>query len=183
MRYFVGLLVTLGLLIVLMILLIGGGDKGPAAKPRIVTDYAGTGAQVVMTIDGPVNADSLHQQVRVTVDSANVTYEHIRGYQGDVVKTKLFANNDEAYDVFLHALLRAGYDRGNKDSALKDDRGWCATGDRYIFEIVEDGKTLQRYWDTSCGNTKTYLGNTDLTVTLFQAQVPGYDDLTRNIQL
>lgn len=181
MRYFIGLIVTLGLIILLIILLVSGG-KGPVHKPKRVTDYANTDAQMVMTIDGPVNADSLHEQVRVTVDGTDVTYEHIKGYQGDVVGTKIFANNDSAYDTFLHALFHAGYDRGNNDLVLKDDRGWCATGERYIFEIVQNGKTLQRYWNTSCNNTKTYLGNTDLTLTLFKAQVPGYDDLTSNIQ-
>jgi hypothetical protein len=184
MRYFIGLLVTLGLFILLIILLMGGGNKGGTpSRPKTLTDYANTDAQVIMTIDGPVNADSLHNQIRITVDKTNVTYEHIKGYQGDVVKTKLYANNEDAYDVFLHALLHAGYDRGSNDPALKDDRGWCATGDRYIFELVQNGKTLQRYWDTTCHNTHTYEGSTSLTTTLFEAQVPNYDGLTENIQL
>lgn len=186
MRYFIGLLVTLGLVILLIILLMGGGGEGEGtspARPKTLTDYAKTDARMVMIIDGPVNADSLHEQARVTVDSTNVTYEHIKGYQGDVVKTRLFANNGEAYDTFLHALLRAGYNRGNNDRALKDDRGWCSLGDRYIFKIVQDGKTLQRYWDTSCHNTHTYEGSTSLTITLFQNQVPDYNDLIRGIRL
>lgn len=181
MRYFIGLLITLGLFILLLVLIITGGSK-PGPKSKNLVDYASTDAQVSMTIDGPVNADSLHEQVRVTVDSTNVAYEHIKGYQNNVVDTKLFANNENAYDAFLHALQHAGFTQGDKRPELGGDSGWCATGDRYIFELTQDGKTLERYWDTSCGNPKTYLGNTELTLTLFQAQVPGYVDLTQNIQ-
>ncbi|HEX5744065.1 MAG TPA: hypothetical protein VFX84_01285 [Candidatus Saccharimonadales bacterium] len=184
MRYVIGLIVTLGLMAVLIVMLMSGGeDGGSPPRPKTLTDYAKTDSQVSMTIDGPVNADSLHDQVRVTVDRTNVTYEHIKGYQGDVVNTKLFANNDEAYDVFLHALLHAGYSLGDDNPALEDERGWCPTGNRYIFELIQDGKTLKRYWDTTCNNPKTYEGNTSLTITLFQTQVPGYDDLTEDIGL
>ncbi len=184
MRYIIGLIVTIGLVSVLIVLLMsGGGDRTAPPRPKSLIDYASTDAQVVMTIDGPVNADSLHNQIRITVDRTNVTYEQIKGYQDDVVKTKLWANNEPAYDAFLHALLHAGYSRGNNDPALKDERGWCATGDRYIFELIQDGKTLQRYWDTSCHNTHTYEGNIRLTTTLFEAQVPGYNELTGSIRL
>lgn len=180
MRYFIGLLITLGLFILLLVLLVNGGDK-PKVHDKLLTDYASTDSRVSMTIDGPVNADSLHEQVRITVDANDVTYEHIKGYQGKVVDTKLFSNNQDAYDVFLHALTHVGYSVGDKNLGLKDERGYCATGDRYIFDLVNDGRTLQRYWNTTCNNTKTYLGNTDLTITLFKAQVPGYDDLTQDI--
>lgn len=183
MRYFIGLLVALGLIIILIILLLTGGKKAvPTQQPKTLTDYASTDSQVSMTIDGPVNADSEHDQVRVSVDSANVTYEHIRGYQGDVVQTKVFENNQDAYDVFLHALLHAGYSLGSNDPQFRDERGYCSTGDRYIFELTEGDKTITRYWSSSCGSPKTYEGNTGLTITLFQAQVPSYETLTGSIQ-
>ncbi len=183
MRYFIGLLVAIGLIILIIILLLSDGKKpNTSVASKSLVDYASTDAQVRLTIDGPINADSEHNQVLITVDSSNVTYQHVVGYQGNAVDTQLFANNQNAYSAFLNALLHAGFTLGN-NSAPKDGTGYCALGDLYTFELIQDGKTLQKYWNTSCNNTKSYLGATDLTLTLFQNQVPGYSDLIQNIQL
>lgn len=182
MRYFIGFLVTVGLIILLIILLFNGGGKSKVpSTSKSLTSYASTNAQVSMTIDGPINATSEHDQVRITVDRDNVMYEHIKGYDGQVVDTQIFANTENSYDAFLHALLHAGFTNGNNSPALRDESGYCPTGQRYIFELTQDSDTLERYWATSCGKPKTYLGLVDLTKTLFQAQVPGYDVLTQNI--
>jgi hypothetical protein len=184
MRYFIGFLVTIGLIIILIILLFHGGGKSKVpATAKSLTSYAATDAEVSMTIDGPVNAASEHEQVRVTVNRDNVTYQHIKGYDGQVVDTQIFANTENSYDVFLHALLHAGFTKGDSNKALQDERGYCATGDRYIFELNQDNDNLERYWASSCGSPKTYLGALNLTLTLFQAQVPGYQNLTSGIQL
>jgi hypothetical protein len=184
MRYIIGFLIALGLIVLLIILLIGGGNKsGHKPTGKLLYEYASTDAQVSLTVDGPVNADSLHNQIRITVDNANVTFEQIKGYQDTVVNTKLYANNTDAYDAFLHALMRIGFTQGDNDPALKDESGYCAAGDRYIVELTDGDDTLERYWSTSCDNTKTYLGNMSLTLSLFQAQVPDYDKLTANIDL
>lgn len=185
MRYFIGLIITLGLLVLLIVLILSDGGGKPANKPlgKPLYEYASTDAQTILTIDGPINAESLHQQVRITVDNAEVTYEHIQGYQGNAVDTHIFANNQDAYDAFLHALMHEGFTAGNDSSKLKDGSGYCPTGQRYTFELTQDGNTLKRYWSTSCGNVGTYLGNTKITLELFQAQVPGYQQLTQNIDL
>lgn len=184
MRYVIGIFIALGLIAILIILLINGGGKSgntPAAKP--LYDYASTDAQVSLTIDGPINADSIHEQVRITVDNTNVTYEQIQGYQGTAVNTKIYANNTDAYDAFLHALMRVGFTQGDNNPALKDGSGYCATGEHYTMELTEDDNTLESYWNTSCNNTKSYLGNIGLTLRLFKAQVPDYDQLTKNLSL
>lgn len=184
MRYFIGFLVTVGLVIILIILLFNGGGKSRVPNTtKTLTDYATTDSNVSMTIAGPINAVSLHQELRVTVDSNNVTFEQIAGYDGQVVNTQVFANTDSAYDAFLHALQHAGFTRGDNAPALKDDVGFCSTGQRYIFELNDSGKQLQRYWASSCGNPKTYQGALNLTMTLFQAQVPDYSNLASSPQL
>ena len=184
MRYFIGFLVTIGLVIILIVLLFNGGKKSdvPNTTKQLI-DYANTDAEVSMTIAGPINAVSQHQQLRVIVDRNNVTYQQIAGYDDEVTSTQIFANTESAYDAFLHALQHAGFTRGNNAKALKDDVGFCSTGQRYIFELTENDRSLQRYWATNCGGTKTYLGSLNLTLTLFQAQVPGYSNLTANTQL
>jgi hypothetical protein len=184
MRYFIGFLVTVGLIILLIVLLFHGGGKSKVpSTSKTLTSYASTNAQVSLTIDGPINATSLHEQIRITADNANVTYEHIKGYDGQVIDTQIFANTENSYDVFLHALLHAGFTKGDNAAALRDERGYCPTGDRYIFELKQDNHSLERYWATTCGKPKTYLGAVDLTVRLFQAQVPGYENLTQGIEL
>jgi len=185
MRYFIGFLVTVGLIIILIILLFNGGDspnKVEETRKQLI-DYATTDSEVIMTVDGPINAVSQHQSLRVIVDRSNVRYEEMTGYDGQVVESRLFANTDNAYDAFLHALQHAGFTRGTDTAALRDDVGYCPLGQRYIFELKNDGQQLQRYWATSCGNPKTYLGELTLTLTLFQAQVPDFALLSEGLNL
>lgn len=185
MRYFFGFLITIGLLILLIIMLISGGDK-KAEVPKTgkpLSSYASTGAEVRMTIDGPVNADSEHQGLRITVGRDNVIYEQLSGYNGDVVERQSFANSETAYVTFLRALSLAGFTKGDPDKNLANERGYCATGSRYIFELRDGGDMLQRYWTSDCGNVKTYLGNLTATRDLFQVQVPGFADLVDDVEL
>ena len=184
MRYFVALFIALGLVFLLIFVLFHDGSKsklGPTHKALI--SYASTDADVRLTIDGPVNADQDHQQARVTVNRDNVTFERISGYNGNVVDTQIFNNSENAYAVFLAALSHAGFTLGSNDPSLSDERGFCARGDRYVFELRQDDKDIERYWASSCGNPKTYLGSVVLSLQLFKAQVPGYTNLTQNLQL
>ncbi len=184
MKYFIGFLVTIGLIIILILLLFRGGNgtKVPTTK-KTLNSYASTDAQVRVTIDGPVNAQSIHQQVQITVGQDNVTYNQIQGYDGNIVNSQNYANTQNAYSAFLHSLTHASFTKGSKDPLLSDYQGYCPLGNRYIFELMQSGKILQRYWSTSCGKPKTYLGDTNLTLTLFQAQVPNYSTLTQNLSL
>lgn len=185
LRYFIGFFVTIGLIIILIILLFGGGggDKKVQAPktPKTLNSLASTDAQMRLTIIGPTNADQIHQQARVTIDRNGNTFELIQGYENTVTDSQSYESNEPAYSNFLHALSLAGYTKGIDDSKLADDRGHCPLGQRYIFEVIEDGKTVSRYWSSNCGNKiKTYLGNTSLTLTLFEAQIPDFDTLTQD---
>jgi len=82
----------------------------------------------------------------------------------------------------LLALAHAGFTIGNAAPSVSDERGYCALGDRYVFELRQDNKDLERYWATSCGSPKTYQGVLNLTLELFQAQVPQYANLTQNLR-
>lgn len=193
MRYFIGFLITLGLIIILIVLLFtGGGDKGDqkqkevTKKPRTIqqlADFASSDAVARLTIDGPINADQDHQAVRITVGQEDTTYQQIQGFQGTVVNQQDFASNQSSYSNFLYALGHAGFLRGDNSKLLANEKGYCSVGNRYVFELIEGGNTIQRYWGTSCSGPKTYKGNQNLTLTLFQAQVPGYNDLTQDLSL
>ncbi|HVV25503.1 MAG TPA: hypothetical protein VHC21_00515 [Candidatus Saccharimonadales bacterium] len=194
LRYFIGFLVTIGLIILLIVLLFtGGGNKNnnnqpsTSSRPKTVDElaaYASTDAVVRLTIDGPIVADQNHQAVQVTVGQDDVTYSQVQGYQGTVANQQSFVNNQNAYSNLLYALGHAGFLKGDSSKALANEKGYCPTGNRYVFELIEDGQDVQRYWATSCGGTpKTYKGNLNLTLTLFQAQVPNYNQLTQNLNL
>lgn len=179
MRYFIGFLVTVGLLILLIIILVGGGGK-KAEVPKTnksFYDYSNTNAEVKLTASGPINYDGDHQQVQIIVSQNTVVYNQIRGYDGQVTKGQSFPNNEAAFSNFLHALYRVGFTTVDTNPDLKDERGYCPQGNRYVFELVQEGHSIERAWVTSCGGTKTYLGQPSTTLQLFQAQVPNYQEL------
>jgi hypothetical protein len=189
LRYFIGFLIAVGLIILLIVLLFtGGGGSSNTKKPKTVmalSDYASTDAVARLTIDGPIVADQNHQAIQITVGQDDVTYSQVQGFQGTVVNQQSFVNNQNAYSNFLYALGHAGFTKGDNSKLLANEKGYCATGSRYIFELINNGTDVQRYWATSCGNSspKTYKGNLILTLTLFRTQVPGYPDLTQNLTI
>ena len=182
MKYFIGYLITIGLLILLIIFLMRGGDERQApTTAKTLDSYASTDAEVSFLNEGPINAASEHEQILITVDRDYVTYEQILGYDGHVVVKKRFNNTQNAYSAFLSALGHAGFTQGDDDESLQNEKGRCATGHRYIFELNEGTDQILRTWGTNCGGAKTYLGNQSQTITLFQAQVPDYNTLSQNV--
>lgn len=184
MRYYVGIIITLSLLILVLFLLFHGGGKSNVPKTSApLPSYASTGSDVRLTIDGPINANEDHQQVRITVNQNIVTYDQIQGYDGNVVNQQQFTNSENAYSAFLYALSLNGFTDGNTSSALSNEQGHCALGDRYTLELIQNGSDLERFWATSCSNVvKSFDGNLPLMLALFEAQVPNYQALTQNIK-
>jgi hypothetical protein len=104
MRYFIGFLVTIGLIILLIVILLQGGSKSKVpSTSKTLESYSTTAATVRLTIDGPVNADQSHEALRITVGQDQTTFDQLQGYQGNVVKSQSYANNETSYNVFLHA--------------------------------------------------------------------------------
>lgn len=187
-RYFVGLFLTIGLIILLIMLIVGGGDGGQKSKDAKVpltkkelTSYANTGAEVRFIIDGPVNSVEEHRQAEISVSRNNTRYEQRTGYNGQVLKSYNFPNTQASFSEFLNALANVGFTQGILTAENADESGFCPTGNRYVFELINDSKTLQRFWATSCGNDiGTYKGQLAPTLKLFRAQVPDYVDLNRS---
>lgn len=190
MRYIIGFLITVGLLILLVVLLLTGGNKksqtpqSNSDRPRTTSElaaYADTDVVARMIIDGPINANQNHRAIRVTVGQNEVTYEQIQGYEGKVVNTRTYNNNQSAYSNFLYALGRNGFTLMNNDPKLPTEKGHCALGNRYIFEFVEGDHDIMRSWTTSCGGSiRTYEGNVGVTMQLFKLQVPDYQSLANS---
>jgi hypothetical protein len=186
MRYIIGLLLGIGLIVLTFILIIrafSGGDNTPKTPKTALTDYATTETITRYTIDGPEISEAQHVRVRITVGKDQVLYEQVQGYEGKLIQSKTYPSNVQAYSTFLRALDLAGYTQANK-TASDDERGYCPTGQRYIYEIIDGGDTKQRLWSTSCSAKQgTFLGQTSTVRFLFQKQVPDYTNLTSKIRL
>lgn len=184
MRYYIGFLIAIGLAIVLILLLFAGGGKPKSVvsirHPHTLNSYASTDAEVSLTVDGPINADSLHQSYKVSVSNSEVNYEQFQGYNGTLVSSTSYANNENAYYAFLSALTVAGFTSGNRNPALSDNTGRCPLGTRTNYRLMQDGQTLENFWSSSCGGG-TFLGNRGLTTQLFRAQFPQFGKLTKTI--
>jgi hypothetical protein len=184
-RYFIGFVIVVALIVFLFVIIFGGSDNKTkvANSSRVLSSYATSSSEVKMTIDGPTNASADHRQVVVHVDQNQVLFQEKHGYDGDVAKSQNFANSPGSYQAFLRSLEHANFTKGDASHMNADERGYCPLGSRYIFELIDAGKIVQRYWTTSCGSPKTFLGDTALNIELFQKQVPGYFDLTDDASL
>ncbi|HVX24487.1 MAG TPA: hypothetical protein VG992_04070 [Candidatus Saccharimonadales bacterium] len=183
-RYFIGFLLAIGLIILVIILLFSGGGKPQVpSTTKVLSSFSSTDATTSMTIDGPVNDPQNHEQIKIIVSNSDITFEHLKGYDGHVVSVRTYPNTEKSYYVFLRALMGAKFTNGDTSQSLADSTGYCPLGNRYIFNLSQEGQTIEQFWTTNCSGPKTYHGDSNLTVTLFEDQVPNYDDLVANIQL
>lgn len=182
-RYSVGFLLALGMILIVAILIIRGLGSGPKPKVIDLNSYASSDVSVRFTIDTPVSATSTHKDIVIDVNNSTATLTVTQGYQGQQVRTKSYQTDVSAYAVFLHALTLNGFTQGDSAASASDERGQCALGDRYIYEVVDgSGNDMQRYWHTSC-NTGTFNGSARTIQELFINQIPEYGQLTNDVNL
>jgi hypothetical protein len=184
MRYYIGFLIAIGLSIIIILLLFAGG--GSTSKTKVVAkpliSYANTDAIVSVSVDGPINATSEHESIRMSVSRTEALIQEFQGYDGTVVSSQGYPNTENAYYAFLSALSIAGFTLGNTTPALANDTGYCPESSRYDYRITEDGKNIEHFWSTDCG-TATYKGNPSSTMQLFEAQLPDYGSFVSNLTL
>lgn len=180
----IGLLIVLLFVVIFLIVRSGGRDNKVTDTQRQLTSYANdANITIRQTTVGPITAVQTHNQAQISVTNSQTTLDIFTGYDGNLINSKTYPMSTNSFSEFLSALDRAGFDQGSTSKSLEDDQGYCPTGSRYIFEVLDSGSTIQRFWTTSCGSPKSYRGNTALTLTLFKAQVPDYDDLTQDSNL
>lgn len=177
-------------IVLLLVLVFGHGSKkgtttakkGPTDKSITLTDYANKDTTVVLTTDGIINGDDVHRAFRFTITRNNRRIDLIQGYQGHIIKTENFENNSEAYNIFIRALARTGFGKV-RPGIIDDERGICATGRRYIYEVFDDSnKQTSRTWGASC--TKgTSMAVSDSVLRLFQAQITDYSKFSAGVHL
>lgn len=184
MRYLIGLILSIAVIVFIIIRLLigGGGDTTTSEAPQSLASYANSDVTVRYTIDNPVQAAQTHNDIIIDVGNAEAVLTITKGYNGEVVRTKSYPTGVEAYETFLLALDRTGnFTNGNTDPALRDERGYCANGNRYIYQIIgSDGTAIQHFWSTSCG-TKTFQGDSREVERLFVNQIPDYGSLVEGV--
>lgn len=182
LRFLIGFGVVIVLIIIALVIILGHHPAVHHQRPLESYTNDPT-AQVAMLIDGPVNAESEHNQVQIFITNTQTTINVFRGYNNQVIESKHFNMSVNGFHVFLRSLAAAGFMQGNNDPALSEASGYCPTGDTYIFSLNDNGSQIQRYWTTDCGGVHTYNGSLGLTTQLFEAQVPGYGDIVSNLNL
>jgi hypothetical protein len=176
MRYFIGLLASIGLIILVFVLVLRGFSGGPEVENKDpLSNYASSDAIVRLTVDGRIVSDLEHRAYQITVGRSEVRLETLKGYEYEIIQTKTYENNQESYHNFLRALDIAGFAKGVDDKNNRDERGVCAEGRRYVFEVLKGTSEEQRYWATSCGGEGTFKGNVAAVRALFDNQIPDRD--------
>ncbi len=177
MRYFLGFLAAVALIVLVFILVIRGFSGGNRSSIETsLTDYAKTDTVVRMQIDGPVNAEQTHRHLSVTIGRTQNTFQLFQGYGQEAVKTQTYNATEKSYRTFLRALQLQKYTKGDDDPQKSDYAGVCPTGKVYVFEIITGSANVQRFWTTSCGGG-TFDGNAPIIRQLFRAQIPDYSKL------
>lgn len=181
-RYVIGfgLLIVLLFIVIFMIVRGGGSDEAEVIETkRALTSYVSdANVTLVQTTVGPIVAAQNHTETQIRITNQNATLDVMQGYDGNVIASRTHAISTAAFGELLSALEKVGFTEGDTDKSLENDKGYCPTGERYIFEIREGSKTVQRFWSTSCRGDKTFLGSAGSVIALFQEQIPDYSEVT-----
>ena len=184
MRY---LLAVFGVMVVLFIVIMvffRGDDTAPVqnnVKVLKLTDYADKNSTVSLTTIGRMVGEENRRAIRVTVTPNERKLELLTGYEETVGSSQTFSNTPDAYTNFLSALNALGFTTARKNTA--DPRGVCPTGNRYVYDLSQDGSHVSNLWQVSCDNSGTFAGRGATTRQLFQQQIPEYNKLVQSVKL
>lgn len=141
------------------------------------------GHSVKMTVRGPIVADEDFHTYQVSITPSSRVFKVYKGYLDNPVINKALGNNTVAYEQFVYALDKANLVRGTELTGDKNDqRGICATGFVYEFQVIESNKPVKSLWTSSCAGSK---GSLSASVTqlmnLFNAQIPEASTIIKGI--
>lgn len=138
---------------------------------------------VKMTVRGPIVAQENFRSYTVEVSPKFRKLTTYKGYIGEVIKEVKFENNAESYTQFVNALNKANMMKGTAFSGEADDlAGVCATGHLYDFSILKGDNVEKHLWTSTCSGSKgSLLANTKQLQNLFITQVPGNEQIVRDL--
>ncbi len=178
--------VSVAAIVALARTLLFGGDKqtekteDPQANALIQTT---ADRSVRMTIRGPITADEKFRSYQITVSPSSRVMTTYAGYLDEQIDTVQLDNNTRAYEEFVFALDRAGMMAGTPLEGVNNDRrGLCPSGKILEFETLQNSKTVEQLWTTTCSGVKgSFKGNSAGVSDMFLAQIPQGPDLLKKI--
>lgn len=190
MRLIVSILIGIGLIVIVLILIfrafasLGTTNRSDVDRSQAnLASQADNDSTMRFTTQGRINSEEEHRQIVISVSRSQVQMQVMSGYQNNVIDSATFANNEAAYGNFLRALDLAGFTNGNDSEELRDERGYCPRGQRFVLEAHGEGLDT-RFWSTSCSNTtRTSRADVNTVRDLFRAQVPDYSNRVSGVQL
>lgn len=191
-RYIIALVIFavifFGGILLLINLISGGGDNNAqksdtkTAQVQKKNTLSKDADMVSFTTYGRVVGEEARRAIRISITTAERKVEVLSGYDESVVKSSVTSNKQSAYEALLLALEPTNFT--SIDPTVKiDDRTVCPTGNRFVYETKFKDNSSVRGWTTSCSKTGNFKGNSSLTKTLFEAQIPDYSKFTSDVTL
>lgn len=163
-----------------------GGTSAPKTslvKKTDLADYDTSSSYIRVTVDGPIIADEDHVSYQIEVGQNYRDMKIFSGYDKKLVDEVRYSNNSTAYINLLKALKLTSFTAKNPAYG-NDEVGYCATGNRHIYELIDHSKDVIRSWNTSCdASIGTFAGAGPSVRYLLQKQIPDFQKLTRDLQL
>lgn len=165
-------------------LFFGGGDSASELQNTAEADgltNTDVGRSVRLTVRGPIVADENFKSYTIQASPSARTMNVYKGYLDATENSRSYDNSQPAYEEFVYALDKANMMKGtaSTEGVSEDLRGICATGYLYEYATVNADRTIKRLWTSTCGGSKGTLdASVDQLNSLFQKQIPDYNDLT-----
>ncbi len=161
-------------------LLNGEPQTGGTTQQVALDQYVRPGTYVRLTAEGPIVADENFRSYQIDIAQDHREIKIFKGYNRNLVDTKYFDNNPEAYVNFLKALSKANFTSYSK-TASDDRQGACANGRRYTYELYDQGSDVVRSWGSSCSGIGNFTGQGTAVRSLFRTQIPSVGTLLGGI--
>jgi hypothetical protein len=134
-------------------------------------------------VEGPIVANVDQRSYVITVSSNNVNMKTFANYGKTLLAEKSYPNTIISYESFLSALANANVTALARNASTEftfEDQGVCARGRKFFVTL--DANIMR--WSTSCSNKEGNAGfNMGPVGTLFQKQVPDFNELNRGLGL
>jgi len=180
MKYFLGILGVILLIIFILVIALGGGSNESSSKDvKKLAEYATEPATAVaFSQAGAINSEENHREVRITVTDSLRQVQIFKGYDGQVLKYETYPNTTSAFRAFLAGIEQVGFSGERRSKASVESV--CPEGLRYSYELTSNDEEVINTWSASC-DKGTFGGRTSSVRSLFEAQIPDYDDFTDNV--
>lgn len=186
MKYVLGVIGVIVLLFVAFVLIFNRGDDSPQTtvlRSSQLVEFADKNSSVSVTTYGRVVGNESRNGLRIVVTPGERRLEIMNGYDDNVIRTETYPNTQSAYENFLSALSGQGF-LASRETDIKDQRSACPTGNRFIFDLTEDGDLQASLWSVSCNSdVGTFAGRGSTIRQLFQLQIPDYSKQVTGIKL